>query len=259
MFIFGSECTITLIQTATLTPLPYTLETLREEPQETVLDPLIGYILPLTTIPNPITALKILGCIVTRVSDEIIEPLAILLVTGPRNPFDLIINRIAEQRIYKNLKLLGYQIRANRDEPLYLRIDIEGTEATDWDHTTPDLPWEQKETLEYKEGDICIDGAALPGIHRFSLTKTYRETEANYLQLHYALDTEHPLNNRLEVNTLTLTFGNRLRFTCTNLTCRSFDAKTDNAAEILIVRRFRVDGTVIIETCNPKGEWERME
>ena len=170
-----------------------------------------------------------------------------------------LINRIAEKRIYQNLKLVGYQIRANRDEPLYIRLDVEGTEATDWDHTTPDLPWEQKETLEYKDGDIRIDGAALPGIHRFSLTKTYRETETTYLQLHYTHDTEHPLNNRLAIETLTLTFGNRLRFTCTDLTCRSFDANTDNAAEILIVRRFRVDGTVFIETCNPKGEWERVE
>jgi len=179
--------------------------------------------------------------------------------SGKTKPALTLINRIAEKRIYQNLKLVGYQIRANRDEPLYIRLDVEGTEATDWDHTTPDLPWEQKETLEYKDGDIRIDGAALPGIHRFSLTKTYRETETTYLQLHYTHDTEHPLNNRLAIETLTLTFGNRLRFTCTDLTCRSFDANTDNAAEILIVRRFRVDGTVFIETCNPKGEWERVE
>jgi hypothetical protein len=210
-------------------------------------------------MPNPLTSLNILGCIVTRVSDETIEPLAILLVTGPRKPIDLLINRIAEQRIYQNLKLIGYQIRANRDEPLYIRIDVEGTESADWDHTTPDLTWEQNETLKYKDGDIRIDGTALPGIHRFSLTKNYRETETTYLQLHYALDTEHPLNNCLAIATLILTFGNRLRLTCTDLTCRSFDAKTDNAAEILMVRRYRIDGTVHIETCNPKGEWERVE
>lgn len=256
MFIFGSECTITLIQTTNLTPLPYTLETLREEPQETALDPLVGYILPLTTIPN---GTKILGCVVTRVSDETIEPLANLIHNGHRNLFSILLNRIVEKRIYQHLKLDGYQIRASRDEPLYIRLDIEGTEATDWDHTTPDIQWEQKETLDYKDGDIRIDGAALPGIHRFTLTNHKQETETTYLQLHYALDSDHPLNNRKTINSLTLTFGNRLRFTCTNLTCRTFDAKTDNAAEILIVRRYRIDGVILIETCNPKGEWENVE
>lgn len=256
MFIFGSECTITLNQNANLTPLPYTIETLREESQETALDPLIGNILPLTTIPNGI---KILGCVVTRVSDETIEPLANLLFTGNRNLFSILLNRIAEQRIYQNLRLIGYEIRANRDEPLYIRLDVEGTEAYDWDHTTPNIQWEQTETLEYEDGDIRIEGLALPGIHRFILTNQKQETETTYLQLHYALETDHQLNNRRTINTLTLTFGNRIRFTCTELTCRTFDGKTDNAEEILMVRRYRIDGTIKIETCNPKGEWESVK
>jgi hypothetical protein len=253
MYIFGSECTITLIQNALRTALPYTLETLREEPQETALDPLIGYILPLTTIPTGVT---VLGCVVTRVSDETIEPLATLLQNGHQNPFTLLINRIAEKRTYQNLCLTAYEIRANRDEPLYIRFDVQGTEATDWDITTPDILWEQRETLEYTDGDIRIDDAPINGIHRFALTRLYRETQTTYIQLHYALDTDHPLNNRRTINILTLTLGNRLRITCNNLTCRTFDAKTDNAAEILMVRRYRIDGDTVLETRNPKGEWE---
>lgn len=259
MFIFGSDCTITLVQNVTLTPLPYTLETLREQPNEIELAPLVGYILPLTTIKNDLIPNTILGCLVTRLSDDTIEPLAKLIETGSRNTFGFFLNRIVEQRKYLNLTLTSFQLRADRDDALYLKLDITGDETADWDPTTPDIPWEQQPTLEYREGDIKLNGKDLHGIYRFSLTRIFGEYINTILQLHYALAENHPLNNLRTAEHIELTFGERLRFRATKLKLLSFEANTDNAEEILIYRRYRIDGDLTIETRDQQGEWGRAE
>lgn len=255
MYIFGSECTLTLVRNAELTPIPYTLETIREEKEETPLDPLVGYILPLVHVPCGTGDPKILGCTVTRVCNTSLIPLSALLVNGHTQPFMLYLNRIVEKRIYRNLLLTGWEARADRDEAAYIRLDMEGREAAEWDYKTPDVPWEQNTTLHFHDGDIVLDGNASNNIYRFSLTRLYNGAISTLLQIHYPLKDGDTLNNIRQFTTGTLTLGNKLRFTVSDLILLSFHANTDNAEEILVVRRFRVDGACVIEVCNDEGEW----
>jgi hypothetical protein len=255
VYIYGSECTLTLIRDNLATAIPYSLETIREEREEVPLDPLVGYILPITTIPVGIEVTKVLGCTVTRICNTSREPLAALLIIGHNLRFTFHLNRIVEQRIYTNLHLTGWELRADRDEPVYLRLDIEGREATDWDFTTKNLPWEQNETLHFYDGDVTLDGQPSNNIYRFSLTRIYGDAISTILQLHYPLKVDDAFNNAREFNEITITLGGRLRFTLTRAVLLSFEAKTDNADEILVFRRFRIDGDCTIEVCNHKGEW----
>ncbi len=255
MYIYGSECTLTLIRDSKSTSIPYSMETIREEREEVPLDPLVGYILPIATIPVATDGIKVLGCAVTRVCNTSREPLAKLLKDGHSTPFNLHLNRIVEQRIYSNVRLTGWEIRADRDEAAYIRLDIEGREATDWDYTTKNLPWEQNETLHFYDGDITFDGAPSNNIYRFSLQRLYGDAISTILQLHYPLKADDQLNNAREIETITITLGGKLRLTLTRATLLSFHANTDNAEEILVIRRFRIDGDCVIEVCNDKGEW----
>jgi len=256
VYIYGSECTLTLIRENQKTAIPYTLETLREEREEVTLDPLVGYMMPLVSVPAGTGEPKVLGCAVTRVCGNSLMSLASLLVDGYLHPFMLILNRIVEQRIYRNLLLSGWEVRADRDEALYVRLDMEGREAEEWDFTTKNLPWEQNETLHFHDGNIDIDGHASSNIYRFSLTRLYGDGIATILQIHYPLKDGDTLNNVRNIASVRLTFGNRLRITVTEAVLLTFHANTDNAEEILVVRRFRIDGDCTVETCNDKGEWE---
>ena len=255
MYIYGSECTLTLVRNAELTAIPYTLETIREEREETTLDPLVGYMMPLVNVLYGTGETKVLGCAVTRICTTSLIPLATLLINGYLKPFMLYLNRIVEKRIYRNLLLSGWEVRADRDEALYMRLDMEGKEANDWDYTTPEIPWVQNETLQFYDGNIILDGIASNNIYHISLTRLYGDAISTIFQIHYPLKENDVLNNTRSFETITLTFGNRLRFTLTHLVLLTFHANTDNAEEILVVRRFRVDGDCIIETCNAKGEW----
>jgi len=255
VYIYGSECTLTLIRETLATAIPYSLETIREEHEEVPLDPLVGYILPITSIPIGIDGIRVLGCTVTRICNTSREPLAALLINGHSRRFTFHLNRIVEQRIYTNLRLTGWELRADRDEPVYLRLDIEGREAADWDYTTKNYPWEQNETLHFYDGDITLDGQPSDNIYRFALTRLYGDAITTILQLHYPLKVDDPLNNAQEFDRITITIGGRLRFTLTRTILLTFDARTDNADEILVFRRFRIDGGCLIEVCNDKGEW----
>lgn len=255
MYIYGFECTLTLIRDTIATAIPYSLETIREEREEVPLDPLVGYILPITTIPVGLNGVKVLGCAVTRICNNTRVSLASLLINGHIRSFILHLNRIVEQRIYNNVHLTGWEIRADREKAVYIRLDIEGREAADWDHTTKNLPWEQNETLHFYDGDITLNGQPSDNIYRFSLTRLYGEAISTILQLHYPLKVADTLNNVREFNEITITLGGRLRFTLTRATLLTFDARTDNADEILVFRRFRIDGECLIEVCNDKGEW----
>ena len=255
MYIYGSECTATLILNSKHTPLPYSFETLREEREEVALDPLVGYIFPISYVPSGTGEPLILGCLVTRVCAGSLKPLASLLLVGFNSTFLLHLNRIVEQRIYSNLRLTCWEVRSERDEALFIRLDMKGREARDWDYTTENLPWEQKETLTFTDGNIVFDGGSSRNIYTFALTRLCGVGLSTILQIHYPLLEGDVLNNERFFNVITLTFNGYLRFTLTRASLLSFIANTDNAEEILVVRRFRIDGDCCIEICDAQGVW----
>jgi len=255
MYIYGFECTVTLILPDTQTALPYSFETLREETEEVPLDPLVGYMMPIACVPSGTGNLLILGCLVTRVCSNSLKALAALLIEGFQSSFVLHLNRIVEQRIYNNLNLTGWEVRAERDEALFIRLDIKGREARDWDYTTKNLSWEQNETLTFNDGKIAFDGLPSSNIYRFSLNRLCGEGLSTILQIHYPLLQGDIVNSARFFNEITLTFGGTFRFTVTRARLLSFVANTDNADEILVVRRFRIDGECRIEVCDAQGVW----
>lgn len=259
MYIYGADCTLTCVRNNQTIAIPYTLETIREEMEEVTLDPLVGYMMPLVSVPVGTGEPLVLGCALTRVCGNSLSSLASLLVNGYLNPFMLLLNRIVEQRIYRNLLLSSWEVRADRDEALYVRLDMEGREAAEWDFTTKNLPWEQNETLHFYDGDIVLDGVVTNNIYRFLLTRIYGDAINTILQIHYPLKEADTLNNVRNMARVTLCFGNRLRITVTDAVLLSFHANTDNAEEILVVRRFRIDGDCLVEIRNDKGEWVAPE
>lgn len=256
MFIYGADCSLTLVRGAEETALPYTLETLREERTEVPLDPLVGYMMPIVHVPAGYADAKVLGCAVTRICQNTVYALARLMVDGYRFPFSLHLNRIVEKRIYRNLLVYGWELRGSRDEAISLRFNVEGKEAEDWSSTTENRAWEESGTLEFRDGDISISGIPSSTIHRFSLTRIYGNAISTILQIHYPLTQDDPLNNAFTLDAVVLQFGEKLRVTLQDCALLSFNAKTDNAEEILVVRRFRVNGDCRIDVKSDAGVWE---
>ncbi len=254
MYILGSNCSITMIAKATAFPIPYTLETIREKTANITLASLIDKNMKSVKIN---TGTTVSGCFVTLLNDQNIVFLFSLITSSTAITIHL--NRLVEKRKYENLQIVGWELRGNRDATIYLRFDLTGSEAAEWDQNTLDLPWEQTPVYAFHDGDIALDGEKSDNIYRFALTSTLEPQLETILQLHYPLKEGDTPNNRRHFDIITLTFENTLLITLLNVNLLEFAANTDNAEEILVVRQYRVDGEETFEVRNAEGVWEVPE
>ena len=80
---------------------------------------------------------------VTRLEYNNILALFLLLFYSD-SKFDILVDRVCEKLIYKNISVKEFELRAENKESFYFRFDVKENEAsyvTGWDITTPSLPW----------------------------------------------------------------------------------------------------------------------
>jgi hypothetical protein len=171
--------------------LPFTEETLRAEPIIEKREALLGrgncpYLMKRWE--------RTTGCFTTRLAPRFLpELLGVLLgdTTGPVHvpetrdmfmtealfaegpgglpPFDLFLDRGVERTLYGDLKVRGFEIRADREGPLYLRVDVAGPGPArpalpDED---PDVP--DEEYFYFLEKSVRLNGRCLPSVYAFSI------------------------------------------------------------------------------------------
>ena len=112
--------TLTLAKDGYYYPLPYSGETVRQRSK--------GYFLPAVIGKRNrekfvATSLVIEGCFVTRLDYSCILALFLLLFKNDIESFDLYADRIFEKKIYKNIKVKNFELRAENGEAFKLRVD----------------------------------------------------------------------------------------------------------------------------------------
>lgn len=82
--------------------------------------------------------------------------------------FDLIADRGVEKLCYQALSARGFELRGLRDEPLYLRLDVSGREASTSFGAMPELT--EEEYFYFETGSVVVDGVSMPGVYEFALS-----------------------------------------------------------------------------------------
>jgi len=258
MIVFGSDCAITLFRNNTYTPIPYTFETLREKREEKPLEPLLGQPEPLQTIPVGTGGIEVLGCLGTRICKNSLPTLASIMVQGPQEPLTICKNRIVEKRIYHDCTLLSWTLRGERDKAIYGTYTITGNDAAEWDHTIPELPWEETETLTFEDGNLAFEGNATDAVYKFILERNYNDAITTYLQIHYPLQDGAYFLSKTTFDRVSLTFANIFRISLDDVRLQSFYGESDSPGEVLAYRKFAVYGPMVIELRNNVGVWEEV-
>ena len=142
MMIQGKSCTLTVAKDGYYYPLPYSEETVRQASKGYALPGVIGIRNREKLVE---TGKAITGCVVTRLEYNNILALFLLLFYSD-DKFDILVDRVCEKLIYKNVSVKEFEIRAENKEAFYFRFDVKENEdsyVTGWDITTPSLTWNQ--------------------------------------------------------------------------------------------------------------------
>ena len=258
MVVYGTDCTITIFRNNEYTPIPYTFETLREKADIQPLDPLLGEAEPVKTVPVGTGGIIVLGCIRTRICLNSLKTLAELMLYGYRIPFDLYKNRIAEKLIYRNIHLISFKIRGERDEPVYMTFDIEGREVAEWEHTTENLPWAENPTFHFEDGSLAFENEQTESVYRFTLERQYKDAIVTTLTIYYPLRTDDHINSESGFTLATITLGDKFRISLEDLRETEFQGESDSDGEVLVYKQFMVAGSMVLEIRNAAGVWEEV-
>ena len=250
MKVQGRDCTLTIAKGGEYYPLPYSEETVRTASKGYALPGVIGLRSREKLVEN---GKAITGCVVTRLEYNNILALFLLLFYS-NDKFDILVDRVCEKLIYKNVSVKDFELRAENNEPLYFRLDVKDNDdsfTTGWDITTPSLPWSECRTCYYDGHSVIADLKKLPLVYRFELIGKFNEKVKYQLTLYFPLSTEHyPTQNKIEK--LSITLDQRLGIWLDLYDLKPLDDMADiNCADIVLCyQKFEVTGIVVFNIRN---------
>ena len=250
MMIQGKSCTLTVAKDGEYYPLPYSEETVRQASKGYALPGCIGKRNREKIVE---TGKSISGCVVTRLEYNNILALFLLLFYS-NDKFDILVDRVCEKLIYKNVTVKEFELRGENGEPLYFRLDIKETEdsyTSGWNITTPSLPWNESRTFYFDGHSVIADLKKLPLVYRFELTGKFTEKAKYQITLYFPLNTEHyPTQNKIEK--LSITLDQRLGIWLDLYDLKPLDDMADiNCADtVLCFQKFEVTGIVVFNIRN---------
>ena len=248
----GRECSLAVYTDDTYYPLPFKEETLRETVKGYYLASTVGCLGRGTFIK---TGCRIEGCIVTRLDESSILPI-FSLIANPEKPFEVLVNRITERKVYSGLRISSFELRAENRGAFYFKLNLTGkynTSAADWDMKYPDCVWQKNRTALFNGLALEADGVKLPVIYLMSLAGSLLGIRKSKLFLHTPLQTGSVLSRAEPIGMLKLPVYGGTSLIFTSLVPETDMTDIDCGSEILVTRRYRTEGSIIIEKVSGTG------
>lgn len=250
MKVQGRDCTLTIAKDGEFYPLPYSEETVRTVSKGYALPGCIGRRNREKIVE---TGKSICGCVVTRLEYNNILALFLLLFYS-NDKFDILVDRVCEKLIYKNVSVKEFELRGENGEPLYFRLDVKDSDDSyvdDWPIAMPALPWSDCRTFYYDGHSVIADLKKLPLVYRFELTGKFTEKARYQITLYFPLSTEH-YTTQNKIDKLTITLDQCLGIWLDLYDLKPLDDMADiNCADtVLCYQKFEVTGIVVFTIRN---------
>ena len=120
----GRNCTLTVAKDGYYYPLPYSEETVRQASKGYALPGVIGISNREKLVE---TGKAIIDCVVTILEYNNILALFLLLFYS-NDKFDILVDRVCEKVIYKNVSVKEFELRAENKDAFYFRFDVKENE-----------------------------------------------------------------------------------------------------------------------------------
>lgn len=256
MKIQGRDCTLTVSKDGTFYPLPYSEETVRTASKGYSLPCVIGGRKREKRIE---TKKDITGCFVTRVDAHNVSALFLLLFNFDE-PFDIYTDRIFEKKVYKNVLVKGFELRAENEEAIKMRLDLKDSEESytdSWPVNLPDLSWNRNRTFHFDGHNVIADLKVLPLIYKFEITGDYTNDSKYTLTLYFPMSTEFfPTHKKIDKLTIVLDQKDGVSLELYDL--KPLDDLCDiNCADtVLCFQKFTVNSIMVLKIRN---EHQKLE
>lgn len=258
MKVQGRDCTLTIAKDGEFYPLPYSEETVRTVSKGYALPGCIGRRNREKIVE---TGKSICGCVVTRLEYNNILALFLLLFYS-NDKFDILVDRVCEKLIYKNVSVKEFELRGENGEPLYFRLDVKDSDDSyvdDWPIAMPALSWSECRTFYYDGHSVIADLKKLPLVYRFELTGKFTEKARYQITLYFPLSTEH-YTTQNKIDKLTITLDQCLGIWLDLYDLKPLDDMADiNCADtVLCYQKFEVTGIVVFNIRNSQQNTQVM-
>jgi hypothetical protein len=236
-------------------PLPYSEETVRTASKGYALPGCIG---KRNREKRVETGKAITGCVVTRLEYNNILALFLLLFYLDEK-FDILVDRVCEKLIYKNVSIKEFELRGENRKPLYLRLDVKENDnsyVTGWNLNTPDLKWPVCRTYIFDGHRVIADLETLPLIYRFELRGHFTEKAKYELVLYFPMTEKYyPNQERIEKLSLTLDLITGVSVDLYDLKPLDDMADINCADTVLCFQKFEVCGIVVFNILNENEKY----
>lgn len=250
MKVQGRDCTLTVAKDGYYYPLPYSEETVRQASKGYALPGVIGIRNREKLVE---TGKAITGCVVTRLEYNNILALFLLLFYS-NDKFDILVDRVCEKLIYKNVSVKEFELRAENKEAFYFRFDVKDNEdsfVTSWDITTPSLPWNQCRTFYYDGHSVIADLQTLPLVYRFELRGSFTEKTKFEITLYFPLTEKfYPSLDKIEKLSIVIDLKDGVSLDLYDLRPNGSLTDINCADTVLCYQKFVVESHIVFNIRN---------
>lgn len=256
MKIQGRDCTLTVAKDGDFIPLPYSEETVRTASK--------GYSLPCVIggrnrEKRIETKKEITGCFVTRLEALNVSALFLLLFYNDQT-FDIYTDRVFKKKVYKNVLVRSFELRATNGDAFKFRFDLRGSEDSyedSWPGNMPSLSWERDRTYHYNGHNVTADLKVLPLIYKFELTGDYTNDSKYQITLYFLMSTEfYPSNKKIDRLTIPLDTEDGVSLDLYDLEPLDDLCDINCADTVLCFQKFNVTSIMVL---NIRNEREKLE
>lgn len=243
-YIHGRSCALAVRFGNDVYPLPYREETIHSSETGYYLDSCIGGKKDSVFIR---TGYAVSGCVITRLEKETLVPL-FRIIDNTEATFDILTDRVIERKQYTALKISSFELRAENGGAFYLKLEVCSTyrsAVSDWDINTPDIRWNENDTLLFDGHAPSFDDHAVPFVYLFSLQGDFRHDRCLTLAVHTPLSAGNALDDP-GTGIFTIPAGGSAVISFHGLTPTTDLADINCGDTVLVTKRFRIGGGITV-------------
>jgi hypothetical protein len=170
-------------------------------------------------------------------------------------------DRVVEKVMYCDVRMLSFELKADLDGAVYLKVEIEGTRHSYVNKNTSlltSLQWDKAPTFFFHNEMLKNDDEVLPSVYKFLFKALYSGPGSYTLQIHSPLIENSVLANDDILTNVVLDLTDLFNITFKTLQPVNDFIETDTSGELLVTRKYRIKDLITFDFRSDTEHWSKI-